>query len=268
MKKIKTLLLVVLCLFGLTACASNEKPVVPDDVGNYLAGSSIVVIEQFMVPIESADRYDEYANKSAEELEVLFGQLMKVNGNGILTGLDSWHIAASELGNFVGLSAEPELGSLESVDGWYTAEYNTAGDQIIINIPCKFENREANIEFVYDTDYYMTLESCATNINYTFKEKMAKAGLNTLLGMGTVFAVLILICLIISLFGFIPVIEKAFKKENKETKAPVENVISQIAEKEELSDDLELIAVITAAIAASENNASTDGFVVRSIRRR
>ena len=36
---------------------------------------------------------------------------------------------------------------------------------------------------------------------------------------------------------------------------------------EEMTDDLELIAVITAAIAAGEGT-STDGFVVRSIRRR
>ena len=35
---------------------------------------------------------------------------------------------------------------------------------------------------------------------------------------------------------------------------------------EDLTDDLELVAVITAAIAASENT-SADGLVVRSIRR-
>ena len=42
--------------------------------------------------------------------------------------------------------------------------------------------------------------------------------------------------------------------------------ISEI-EKEELSDDLELVAVISAAIAAYEGSGSTDGFVVRSIRK-
>lgn len=36
---------------------------------------------------------------------------------------------------------------------------------------------------------------------------------------------------------------------------------------EDLTDDYELVAVIAAAIAASEGAASTDGFVVRSIRR-
>ena len=49
----------------------------------------------------------------------------------------------------------------------------------------------------------------------------------------------------------------------------VDNAIAQIVSSEEQDeevDDLELIAVITAAIAASENT-STDGLVVRSIRK-
>ena len=36
---------------------------------------------------------------------------------------------------------------------------------------------------------------------------------------------------------------------------------------EDVTDDLELVAVIAAAIAASEGQTSTDGFVVRSIRK-
>ncbi|MDY3223361.1 MAG: hypothetical protein SOX11_09515 [Lachnospiraceae bacterium] len=39
-------------------------------------------------------------------------------------------------------------------------------------------------------------------------------------------------------------------------------------EREEQSDDLELAAVIAAAIAAYEGAASSDGYVVRSIKRR
>ena len=48
-----------------------------------------------------------------------------------------------------------------------------------------------------------------------------------------------------------------FFYEGDETAAPVE---------EDLTDDLELVAVISAAIAASENT-STDSFVVRSIKK-
>lgn len=100
---------------------------------------------------------------------------------------------------------------------------------------------------------------------------MEKAALNTLLGMGTVFMVLILIMLIIMAFGIIPKIEKSIAgkkaKKNVSTDKAVDNTIAQIVEKEELSDDTELVAVIAAAIAASQGAAGTDGFVVRSIKR-
>ena len=96
------------------------------------------------------------------------------------------------------------------------------------------------------------------------------AALNTLMGMGTVFIILILISLLIGCFKFIPQIQEKFSKKNKQpaavpAAAPV--VAAPVEEEEETSDE-ELIAVIAAAIAASEGSTSTDGFVVRSIRRR
>jgi sodium pump decarboxylase gamma subunit len=98
---------------------------------------------------------------------------------------------------------------------------------------------------------------------------MTKAALNTLLGMGTVFVILILIMLIISMFSWIPKIQAKLSNKNKAgvKERAVDNTIAQIIENEELSDDTELVAVIAAAIAASEGAASTDGFVVRSIKR-
>ena len=100
---------------------------------------------------------------------------------------------------------------------------------------------------------------------------MKGAALNTLLGMGTVFVVLVLIIFIISAFSFIPKIEAALAKKGtkeEETTKAVEKAVAQIVENEELSDDTELVAVIAAAIVASEGATSTDGFVVRSIKRR
>lgn len=91
--------------------------------------------------------------------------------------------------------------------------------------------------------------------------------------MGTVFVVLILISLIISCFVVIPKIQDAFTgKKNKVTAEPVSvpaapAPVAAAAVEEDLTDDYELVAVIAAAIAASEGAASTDGFVVRSIRR-
>ena len=96
---------------------------------------------------------------------------------------------------------------------------------------------------------------------------MEKAVLNTVIGMGTVFIVLIFISFIISLLKYVNNI--GAKKEEKPA-GGVENAISQIVTAEEEfddTDDLELVAVITAAIAASEGT-SSDGLVVRSIKRR
>ena len=87
--------------------------------------------------------------------------------------------------------------------------------------------------------------------------------------MGMAFAVLILISLIICLF---PILFGTGKKKKKESdkeiaQKAIENTVSQIADKEDLSGDSELVAVIAAAIAAYEGSASTDGFTVRSIRK-
>ena len=96
---------------------------------------------------------------------------------------------------------------------------------------------------------------------------MADAAGNTLMGMGTVFVVLIFISLLISCFKFIPqIMDKLSKKSSVEEKPEVVEEISETVTANE-EDDSELIAVIAAAIAASEQT-STDSFVVRSIRRR
>ena len=88
------------------------------------------------------------------------------------------------------------------------------------------------------------------------------------MGMGTVFAVLILIAVLIYCFTYIPKIQAAFAKKEKKVEAAADNAVAQIVENEAVQeDDLELIAVIAAAIAASEGAASADGYVVRSIRR-
>lgn len=100
---------------------------------------------------------------------------------------------------------------------------------------------------------------------------MGKAALNTLIGMGTVFIVLILISLLISCFKFIPKLQAALGRKKKEEPTAAQTaqaVAIQAAEDVDETDDLELVAVIAAAIAASEGAASADGFVVRSIIRR
>ena len=92
--------------------------------------------------------------------------------------------------------------------------------------------------------------------------------MNTILGMGTVFIVLIFISLVIYCFNFIPG-NQAPKQEEKpapKPKAPKKPAARPAAAKEDLVDDKELVAAITAAICAYTGT-SSDGFVVRSIRR-
>ena len=90
-----------------------------------------------------------------------------------------------------------------------------------------------------------------------------------MLGMGTVFVVLIFIAFIISLFKYIPAIEAKFKKKpaQSEAKKAEEKAVPAAPVVEDAVDDAELVAVIAAAIAAAEGT-TTDGFVVRSIKRR
>lgn len=98
---------------------------------------------------------------------------------------------------------------------------------------------------------------------------LSEAAFNTLIGMGTVFVVLILISFIIWLFKFIGLAEKkaaARKQKQEETKKTVEAPAVPKTPEEALPDDRELVAVIAAAVAAYEGT-SADGIVVRSIRR-
>lgn len=168
-----------------------------------------------------------------------------------VSAITSWESAREDMGDYV------EVISTE-------AEFD--GEDGVIDVRVKGSLREAIVEIVYEKG---DITSIATNVEYTFGEKMEKAALNTLLGMGTVFCVLILISLIISLFGFIPKLQDKLSKKPVAAEAPkpVAAVAAPAAAEEELSDDLELVAVISAAIAAYEGTSSADGFVVRSIKR-
>ena len=97
---------------------------------------------------------------------------------------------------------------------------------------------------------------------------LKQAGLNTLMGLVIVFAALAFLAFLISKLHYIPdFIEGRMKKKAAPAPAAAPAAApAPVVEEEEYVDDLELVAVITAAIAASENT-SSDGFVVRSIKK-
>lgn len=121
-------------------------------------------------------------------------------------------------------------------------------------------------------------EEMVVSAVYSKKELMASAGRNTIIGMGTVFVVLIFISFIISLFKFLPALfapkpKLPQTKEDIKPQAPVAAPKTVTAASENLMNDAELVAVITAAIYAASADmggvgaVSKDRLVVRSIRR-
>ncbi|MBD5539668.1 MAG: OadG family protein [Lachnospiraceae bacterium] len=249
MKKFLLVLALVGCVFGMTACGSEEK-----------AEAFPVSIEDITSTTEGL--FDDLNGAVAQGVEdTLASQLDSTYGGDVgelfLSACDIWVSTKEEIGSYNGV-----------VSGSVRVE----GDINEFTIFCEIDGstRNADVELYYTKDR-LVIPEMMISPQYTLGEKMEKAALNTLLGMGTVFIVLILIMLIIMAFGIIPKIEKSIAdkkaKKNVSTEKAVDNTIAQIVEKEELSDDTELVAVIAAAIAASEGAATTDGFVVRSIKR-
>ena len=279
MKKLLSVLCICICLLGIVGCQA-AKPVAQEDAETVTEYSEFLA--QYLLA-ENADMYayffqgqieglDDFTKGGAEYTEAVLEQLgLKVEGNGFLSGIDSWKKATEEIGGFVSVKNT-------------TVQYSTKGDTLIVDLDTKFEKRDAVIEFIYKDDLNKTLTSYAVNVNYTFGEKMGKAGLNTLLGMGTVFIVLILLSFVIYCFGFINKAQTAAEnkkraeleaeeaKLDRPASAPVEEV--QTAASDEENAD-EIAAVIAAAIAAYEAEAGgaitpeqSGGYYVRSIRRR
>ena len=261
MKKFMALICMIAFIFGLTACGSEETLTDYEqyklDNARQISGDYLVsMLSQYMDDIRVHD-LDEY---TAEEIEFLLdNQLgLKVDGNAFKTAIGSFYSAMGSMG------AVSEIGeSSARIDG----------DQIIVEVEVTGEKRNGTAEIILTNDMFLKMESAALNPESSIGELMGRAALNTVIGMGTVFIVLILISGIISCFRLISKVQDgaAKKKAAQESGvAGVENAVAQIVEQEaaEETDDLELAAVIAAAVAAYEGSASTGGFRVRSIRRR
>ena len=265
MKKLLVVLCMLTCIFATTACGSEKEVVEPKFIAieddayiEQLGGAEMILqngaLSSFLTMTECAeeDTAEYYAFYKEEELGWL------------PSATSSYNSALEDMGS-VDLSQfyddEMYYAYLEKI------ELSISEKEVIANIPIEGELKNANVEVIFNEKGLVT--SMTTNVERTFGELMTNAALNTLLGMGTVFAVLILISFIISAFGLISKVEDALKNKSskKEIKEEaVNNTIAQIEEREELADDLELVAVIAAAIASYEGT-STDGFVVRSIRK-
>lgn len=159
-------------------------------------------------------------------------------------------------------SSKDELGAKkEDQKGAGETEVTSDDDTYTVTVPVSFEKADAKFVYIFDAATG-TPTSITVDVQYSMADTLKRAGMNTLMGIGIVFVMLVFLSFVIYLFKFIP------NPENKKKAAPAPAAapVPVAAPVEEEADDAELIAVIAAAIAASEGT-STDGFVVRSIRK-
>lgn len=234
-KKIFLIAVLCLCMLGLAACSKTDPTTVDYNGYSYddLQANCVGTV-QTLISMTAEDK----------------AYYMESGAETVVNLINRWDEAVAEYGNFVGLGE---------------FEVTKSGKTLTAAQTLQMENREMILTYVY-TYYSMEVEDITIDGIYSVSEKMSDALMNTLMGMLVVFTVLILISLLIFSFNIFPYIEKK-KAEKAAAKAPAAEVVEEFAAVEEQADDGELIAVIAAAIAAAEGT-STDGFVVRSIRRR
>ncbi|MFI3200241.1 MAG: OadG family protein [Eubacteriales bacterium] len=256
MKKYLTLLCMITCTLLLTACGSEDHDTTLNETQIEIATNAIQSIvladysEEELSGIRSYNKFDWDAISSGWAQSGLY-----VSGDVVLTGIESFQSALLELGQVGDLAGN-------------TITYNIGSHSAVVHIEVAGSLKGATVEILFDENVEIT--SVTTNVQYTFGEQMGTAAMNTLLGLGSVFSVLVIIMCLISLFKYIGIYEANAKKANAESTAIASSPVQAPAVVEEVEDEVnncELVAVIAAAIAASEGATSTDGFVVRSIRK-
>ncbi len=259
MKKWIALVCMITCIFGLTACGKEEESwsayeatKISDAENNALY---VVQLLESYATTEEADLSQYTAEEVSYIIETNYG--IETDGYVFRSAIESFASGLDSIGGIV---------------TYGTAAAKIDGDQIIVHVPIQGAEKDAEAEILFSNDMFYQLEGAALNPVSTLGDMAVNAALNTVIGMGTVFIVLILISLLISCFRLIPKLQEKFsKKEAQELQQTgIDNGAAQIVSREEaqdLSGDLELAAVIAAAVAAYEGSASADGFVVRSIHK-
>ena len=249
LKKTAWLLLSLCLLVFVSACvkAGNEKETgqagtqLSDELKQKITNISEQLSENlFALDDEQFDKNIDSANKGGEK------QL------------------ADSLNNFK--MSRKEIGDLKT-SSMDTAVITEDEDSYTFSIEVTGTERKANLKISYNKEL-SNIKLISLNPEYSISEKLSKAGLNTFIGMGTVFVILIFIIMLISLFKYISIIEKKFAKTYPIKETPEEVTVSQ----NDLMKDEELVAVITAAIAAYEEQADEvkgdDVLIVISLKRK
>lgn len=256
------LLCIVICVFSLTAC-SEEK-------------SAKVTYTD-----ETAEKYVALMEENGYEVEDIEADIQsEVDGvvniiiqNLILQDRDELLELYSDDENSIAiaesyLEATKDLGEYKD-DSVYDLKLEISDDTMTTTGSFVFEKRDLN--FTCTVDLAAGTTTFAFERELTLGEILQKAGMNTLLGMGSVFLVLILISFIISCFKLFSKTEGEAK--TKEVVTPVMPVAAPAAPAEPapealgMPDEVEMAIVIATAIAAAEEETGSDGYRVRSIKR-
>mgnify|MGYP002585172389 FL=1 len=157
---------------------------------NQYASDMVQWAEDMLVYLDqTSDAQIKADGEAAKTLSYVNGKVYVVNMQGMndktIEFYNSW------------VKTREDLGALKSIDKEDVRVSDETGTLCTIAINATYETRTCAFELVIDDDF--NLDSGAINPTYTTGEKMEKAVLNTVLGMGTVFIVLIFISYIISL---------------------------------------------------------------------
>ena len=239
-RKLKSLLAMV-CVLALTlamsVCAFAADTVTEDEAANYKSAAETLI--------------SQIAGFSDEEIENYLAQ-----DDAFTTAtMESWK------------SVKDELGAYSSI---VSQDVEKDGDVVTISTVAQFEKAKADVVLMLDLGQQM-YTSMTYSVQYSLAANMQRAGMNTLMGIGIVFLMLLFLSFVIGLFKYIEKFQNVGKKKAAEEapkaeEAPAPAIAQSEAAEEDFADDLDLVAVISAAIAAYENT-SGDSFVVRSIKK-
>ena len=300
MKKFVLLFSMIAVFFSLTACSDGQEK---------------VTFEYEEADIIYSTLYDAYQMQNVSDAyRAYFADAEEGTADIVLTGISNFDSAKEECGDFEGYRSKEDGSSIEldfskldtsDEETYYAAleeltnlstqvdaTVEESGSNVIVTLQAVYEERDVEYCFVYEENpkhayyediygqrvaAYQVKEVTATP-DYTTGEKMINAASNTLMGMGTVFIVLIFISFIIGQFKHLNTISAKFEnwwanrgkdKDAEETAASVAEVSAPVATPvANPMDDTQLVAVITAAVTAANSAAGgSDKLIVRSIRK-
>lgn len=276
-RKVYLFLATILCFFALTACGSKEEAdagydetvveqVAREAVEEWSTDSSLAGVIEEVATDEGAAKYKEDILASYEAMGMSLSEEDEKSIDNMIAVFQGWCAVEEETGKLTDLEDKKAEFSEADNDKYVNVKLEAKCEKgrMYVTVPVLKKATLDDQQLQYDM-FSIKLEEIKT-----MGQKMSKAGLNTLMGVGLVFVLLIVICLLISTFGIFGKIGKKKEEPKKEAPAPVVPAAAPApVVEEELTDDTELVAVITAAIMASMGDeVPADGLVVRSIRRR